>query len=154
MKLSDSTILVTIAVITGIGALLTLIGLATPKWSKGGYGLWNCNDVCSSSAAALTILALLFLVISVVLLVTLVIHLFPRKLRIIPLGLLVIATLSLLAAKASYLHHFRLIGYSFKLIVAAHTFTFVASVLLAFWLGRTMNDKAATNITRITVPSA
>ena len=106
MKLSDSTILVTIAVITGIGALLTLIGLATPKWSKDGYGLWNCNDVCSSSAAALTILALLFLVISVVLLVTLVIQLFPRKLHVIPLGLLVIATLSLLAAKASYLHHF------------------------------------------------
>lgn len=148
MKLSESTIVAITAAITGIAALFALIGLTTPKWIlRPGHGLWNCNNVCAPTTAALTILALLFLVIGFVLLIMHLIRLFPQKLRMIPLGLLVIATL-FLAATASYLRHFRITGYSFELIVTAHAFAFLASILLAFWYGTTMNGHAVTTTTR------
>jgi hypothetical protein len=151
MKLSESTILATTTIITGVAALCALIGLTTPKWLKTGYGLWNCNDVCSPSTAALVIVALLLLVASVVFLLILLIRLFPRNLRIIPLGLIIIATIFLLSATASYLHHFGIVGYSFELIVTAHAFAFFASVLLAFWFGTTISEKPVTTITRSTM---
>jgi hypothetical protein len=153
MKLSDSTILTTATVISGFAGLFALIGLTTPKWLRRGYGLWNCNNVCSSSAAALAILGLLFLTISVVLLIILLMRLLPRKLRSLPLGLLVVGTLFLLAATASYLRHFNVTDYSFELMVTAHAFSFLASVLLAFWLGTTTDGKAVMGITRPVVPT-
>ena len=153
MQLSESTILATTTVITGVAALFALIGLTTPKWLKTGHGLWNCNNVCSPTTAVLTILALLFLVIGFVLLVMHLIRLFPRKLRMIPLVLLVIATLFLLIATANYLRRFGVIGYSFELIVTAHAFAFLASVLLAFWFGTTMNGKTVTSTIRSAVQS-
>ncbi len=151
MKLSESTILATTTVLTSFAALFALIGLTTPKWLRDGYGLWNCNDVCSPSAATLTILALLLLVTSVVLLIILLIRLFPRNLRIIPLGLVIIATLFLLIAKASYLRRFEVVGYSYELVVTAHAFAFFASVLLAFWFGTTINGKVVVDPTRVAV---
>jgi hypothetical protein len=153
MKLSESTILATTTTITGVAALFALIGLTTPKWLRTGYGLWNCNNVCSPSTAVLTILALLFLVAAFVLLVAHLVRLFPRKFRIIPLGLLIIATLFLLIATASYLRRFRVTGYSFELTVTAHAFAFFASVLLAFWFGTTMNGKAVTSTPRSIIQS-
>jgi membrane associated rhomboid family serine protease len=163
MKLSESTILATTTFFTSVAALFTLIGLTTPKWLTRGYGLWNCNEVCSPSAAVLSILALLLLATSVILLVILLLRLFPQNLRIIPLCLIFTATLFLLIATASYLRHFNLVGYSFQLMVTAHAFGFIGSVLLAFWFGTTMNGKAATTTTTtrtvassptIVVPSA
>ncbi|CAF1603191.1 unnamed protein product [Rotaria magnacalcarata] len=154
MKLSDATILTTATFITSIGALLTLIGLTTPRWLKNGYGLWNCRNVCSPSAATLTVLALIFLVISIVLLIVILVRLLPDKLRLIPLGLLVTATLFLIIATARYLRRFGIIDYSFELITTAHAFAFVASVLLAFWLGTKMNENSIRNTTRSTIPSS
>jgi len=153
MKLSESTTLVITTIITSFAALFALIGLTTRKWLITGYGLWNCNDVCSPLTATLTIVALLSLVASVVLLVLFLIHLFPRNLRVIPLGLLILATLFLLIATASYLRHFQVIGYSFELIVTAHSFAFFATILLAFWFGTTINEKPITNTLRTTIPA-
>lgn len=150
MKLSETTILTISSIITGVAALFALIGLTTPKWLRTGYGLWNCNDACSPASAALSIIALLLLVTSLVLLVILVIHLFPRKFRVIPVGLMFIATLFLLIATATYLRRFAIIGYSFELIVTAHAFAYIASVLLAFWFGTTINEKSITNTTTTT----
>ena len=144
MRIGESTILVLTAVITGVAALLALVGLTTPKWLKSGQGLWNCSSVCSTLSATLTILALLFLVISVVLLIILFIRLLPRTFRFIPFGLVVIATLLLLIATANYLRKFQVVGYSYELIVTAHAFAFIASVLLAFWFGTTVNEASTT----------
>lgn len=144
MRISESTILVLTSVITGVAALFNLIGLTTPKWLKNGYGLWNCKDVCSTSTAILTIVALFFLVTSVVLLIILFLRLFPRNFRFLPFGLVTTATLFLLIATANYLRHFQVVGYSYELIVTAHAFAFVASVLLAFWFGTTMNGMTTT----------
>jgi len=152
MKISQSTTLVITTIITSVAALFALIGLTTPKWIKPGYGLWNCENVCSPSTAILTIVALLSLVASVILLVMFLIHLFPRNLRFIPLGLLIIATLFLIIATATYLRHFQIIGYSFELIITAHAFAFFASVLFAFWFGTTINQKPVTNTPRTTIP--
>ena len=153
MKLSESTTLIITTIITSVAALFALIGLTTPKWIRSGYGLWNCDNVCSPATAALTIIALLSLVVSVVLLVMFLINLFPRNLRFIPLGLLIIATLFLLIATATYLRHFQLIGYSLELIITAHAFAFLATVLLAFWFGTTISQKPVTNIPRTTIPA-
>jgi len=153
MKISQSTTLIITTIITSFAALFALIGLTTSKWIKSGYGLWNCENVCSPSTAILTIIALLSLVASVILLVMFLIDLFPRDLRFIPLGLLIIATLFLIIATATYLRHFQLIGYSFELIITAHAFAFFASVLLAFWFGTTINQKPITNTPRTTIPA-
>jgi hypothetical protein len=153
MKLSESTTLVITTILTSVAALFALIGLTTPKWITLGYGLWNCHDVCSLPTAALTIIALLSLVVSIILLVMFLINLFPRNLRFIPLGLLIIATLFLLIATTTYLRHFQRIGYSFELIITANAFAFFASVLLAFWFGTTINEKRVTNMPRTTIPA-
>ncbi|CAF1303099.1 unnamed protein product [Adineta steineri] len=150
MKLSDSTILTVTTIGAALAALFALIGLTTPKWLRTGYGLWNCNNVCSTPTAVLTVLALIFLVISSILLIILLMRLFPRKLRFIPLGFLIIATLFLLISTATYLRQFRVVGYSFELIVTAHAFAFLASVLLAFWYGTTVSDKPAIRSTVLT----
>ena len=152
IKLGESTILIVITIIAGVAALFTLIGLATPKWLSNGFGLWNCKHVCSTSTATLTILALLFLVAAVVLLVLLLLRLFSRSFRILPVALLFIATLFLLISTANYLRHFGLVGYSYELVVTAHALAFIASMILAFWFGTTMNDSGPAITTRPSIP--
>jgi hypothetical protein len=151
MKLSESTILATTAVLTGIAAIFALIGLTTPKWLTDGHGLWNCNEVCSVASAALSILALLLLGTSAILLVILLLRLFPRNLRVVPLCLVIISALFLLIATTNYLRQFGFIDYSFQLMMTAHALAFIVSVLLAFWFGTTMNGKVATTTTRVTL---
>ena len=141
IKLSESTILIGTTIITSVAALFTLIGLATPKWLKSeGLGLWNCHRVCSTSTATLTILALLFLVAAVIFLVILILRSLPRSFRILPVILLFMATLFLLISPAIYLRRFHKVGYSYELIVTAHAFAFIGSVVLAFWLGTTVDE--------------
>ncbi|CAF0845654.1 unnamed protein product [Rotaria sp. Silwood1] len=154
MKLIESIVLAAVIIITSIGVLFTLIGLTTPNWSRTGYGLWDCNHVCSKPTAIFAILALICLVISIIILVTLFLRIFPEKLRPLPLGLLIIASFFLLSSTGSYLRRFRLVGYSFELIDTAHAFAFLASVLLAFWFGITMNERVATNTMRSTTSSS
>lgn len=153
-KLSESTILVGTSFITGIGALLALIGLATPYWLVRRYGLWNCNNICSPTAATLTILAFIFLAVSFILLVFLLLRVFPKKLSWIPLVLLIFAALFLVSATSRYLQRFQIIGYSFELIVTAQTFAFLASILLAFWFGITMSEVPIARTTTTTIPSS
>jgi hypothetical protein len=144
MKLTGSTILATSAVITGIAVIFAIIGLATPKWLTTGHGLWNCPRVCSLSAAALAIIGLLLLIASIILIIVHFIRSLPQKFRVLPLVLLIVATLFLLATTASYLRQMGITDYSFELMVTAHVFAFLASVLLAFWFGTTMHGNAVT----------
>lgn len=150
MKLRESHLLLIATIIGGLAAIFTLIGLTTPKWLSDGFGLWNCKHVCSPAAATLSILALFMLVASVIFLILILNRLFPRSLRFLPFSLAAIATLFLLAATASYLRHLHRVGYSFELMVTAHTFALITTVLLAFWYGRTLEDKPAT----LSVPTA
>ena len=148
MKLIESVILITATVLATLAALFTLIGLTTPRWLRYGIGLWNCNNICSSWAATLTILAFICLIVGVASLILFVIRLLPNVLRSLPVILLVVATLFLLTAKASYLRKLRVVGYSYDLMVAAHGFAFIASTLLAFWLGQTLNEKPSVTTPR------
>ena len=141
IKLSQTKVLILAAIISGLAALFTLIGLTTPKWLSRGVGLWNCNEVCSVPAATLTILALLLIVISCILLILILAQLFSRALRFLPLLLMTVATVLLLAAMASYLRYLGVSGYSFELMITAHTFSFLVAILLAFWFGRDLEDK-------------
>lgn len=154
MKLRESTLLLIATIIAGLASLFTLIGLTTPKWTRDGYGLWNCRNVCSPAAATLTILALFLLVTSVILLILLLNHLLPRFLRFLPCSLVAIAALFLLAAMTSYLRQLRRIGYSFELMTTAHAFALLTSMVLAFWYGRTLEDKPAKTTTVPTINAA
>jgi len=154
MKLNESTILTTTVIIVTIAVIFTLIGIATPKWLKTGHGLWNCNHVCSSSAAALAIIGLLLLIASIIFMIILLIHLLPRNFRSLPLGLLILATLFLLAATASYLRQLNYTAYSYELMITAHVLAFLASVLLAFWFGTTMHASATTDTTKSVTSSS
>lgn len=141
VKMSQSKILLVSAFVCGFAALFTLIGLTTPKWVTRGFGLWNCNSVCSTSAAALTIIALFFAVISSISVILILAQMFPRFLRFLPVVLMSITTIFLIAAIATYLRSFASTGYSFELIIVALCFSFLASTLLAFWFGRVLEDK-------------
>jgi hypothetical protein len=154
MKLTESTVLTTIAVIASVAVIFAFIGIATPKWLNSGRGLWNCNRVCSSSAAALAIIGLLLLITSIIFMIILIIHLLPRKFRSLPLGLLILATLFLMATTTSYLRQLNYIAYSYELMVTAHAFAFLASVLLAFWFGTTLYGSPVTGTTRPVIPSS
>ena len=155
MSLKESALLVAAAVVTGIAIVFAAVGLATPRWLADGTGLWNCDRVCSTTGAALAIIGLSFLTASIISMIILLIRLSPRKLRFLPLALLILATLFLLATTAGYLRSLEKIGYSFELMVVAHAMAFLASVLLAFWLGTTVNGSPLSG-TKISViaPSA
>jgi hypothetical protein len=142
IKLSESTILLVVVIIAAIAGLFTLIGLTTPRWLKVGVGLWNCNRVCSSSAAVLSILALCLVVISTILFILMLIGLFSRRFRLLPFSLLIIATFCLLITTTSYLRHTQIIGFSFELMVTAHGLTLLASLILAVWYGTTLDESS------------
>lgn len=145
MKLRETILLIISTILTSVAALFALIGLTTPKWSRTGYGLWNCNDNCPTSSATFSIIALFLLVASVILLIILILRLLPQKFRLLPIGLIFIATLFLLISTATYLRYYSLVGYSFELMITAHAFAFITSILLAFWFGTTIHDKPITN---------
>ncbi|CAF1364769.1 unnamed protein product [Didymodactylos carnosus] len=134
MKISETILLLIIALISAIAALLCVIGLATPNWAWSSltwYGLW-CTG-CSHTSGALAIIAFLLLLISVVLLILLAIKILPNGINFLPFIILFIASIFSLASFASY--YVNSSYYSYNLVVAAHFFTYTSAVLLAFWLG-------------------
>jgi hypothetical protein len=153
MRLSESTLLIVAAAITSIAGLFDLIGLTTPKWLRSGVGLWNCDRVCSNGAAALVILALILMIIALIFLVLHLVRQLPRLMHAVPFVALLVANFFLIVAKATYLRDLRIVGYSYELIVTSHVFVLVATVITAFWFGRTMADKPTISISRTTVAS-
>lgn len=154
MSIKESLLLVASAVVAAIAIAFAAVGLATPRWLDDGRGLWNCDSVCTTTGAVLAIMGLAFLTVSLLSMIILLVGLLPHRFRLIPLVLLILATVFLLATPAGYLRSLGKIGYSFELMVVAHALAYLASVLLAFWLGTTMYGSSVTGPVKSVVAPA
>ena len=132
MRISGRILVVGAIVITLVSALFCIIGLATKGWTAVGGGLF-C-DVCYKPPAALSIISFILLIVSIIGLILLMLDVLNGVLRYIPIIILFIATFFLLATFTSYVE--RGLGYSFKLMVVAHFFSYVALAVTAYWLGQ------------------
>jgi hypothetical protein len=139
MQISETILLIIVAVTTAISALFCIIALATPNWMLS-LGLY-CSG-CSQPSSGLSIVAFILLVLATVLIFLFVCRILPNSLRVISLLVLFVASIFTLASFASYYNS--LSGYSYKLMVVAHFFCYVAAIIAAFWLG----GSYVTSITR------
>jgi hypothetical protein len=136
---SEFFILFITIITTGFSTLFCIIGFLTPGWHFDEYRNLFC-DRCPKSPNILAVISIILLVICLLLLILLVAGIIDQQqvniMRFIIPSLLLISTIFLLATLTSYLHfvepnH----GYSYYLILVAFIFTYLASLLSAFWLG-------------------
>ena len=130
MHITETTLLIAITAVTVASTVFGLVSLATPRWSTF-FGLF-CQD-CSSVTAGLSIAACLLLIAAVLVLILMATRILVRSLRWLACLTLFLGTIFTLAAYASYFDVYA--GYSFKLMVVAHFLSYVASLLVSFWLG-------------------
>ena len=130
MQISETVLLFASAIVTVVSGLFCLISLATPRWNIL-TGLF-CTG-CSSPSAGLSIVALISLMLTAVVLALFALKKLPKSIRALALGMLFLATIFTLSAHAAYFEVFT--GYSYKLMVFAHFLCYLASLLVAFWLG-------------------
>jgi hypothetical protein len=130
MQISERVLLIVAAIITAISALFCIIALATPRWTTT-YGLY-CSS-CSTPSSGLSIVAFILLIAALLVLLLFICRFLPKSTRILALIVLFLGNIFTLASYASYFD--ALAGYSYKLMVVAHFFCYIASLLTAFWLG-------------------
>ncbi|CAF2591051.1 unnamed protein product [Rotaria sp. Silwood2] len=130
MQINETILLIITTVITAISALFCIISLATSRWAVI-YGLF-CTG-CPTTSAALSIIAFILLMIAIIVLILLIIRLLPKPIRILSFIVLFLGTIFTLASYAAYFDAGT--GYSYKLMVVSHFLCYVASLLIAFWLG-------------------
>ncbi|CAF0963028.1 unnamed protein product [Rotaria sordida] len=131
MQISETILLIITAVVTAISALFCIISLATSRWTLT-YGLF-CSGCPTATPAGLSIVAFILLIAAIVILLLLICRLLPKAIRILSFIILFLGTIFTLASYAAYFH--AATGYSYKLMVVAHFLCYVASLLVAFWLG-------------------
>ncbi|UJR09063.1 hypothetical protein I4U23_013311 [Adineta vaga] len=142
MRVSGRLLVASVIIITVISTLFCIIGLATKGWSQPtgtDYSGLFC-DGCYKAPAALSIIAFILLIVSLITLVLLMFDRFHGVLRYVPMIILFVASFFLLATFTSYVE--RGLGYSFDLLVVAHFASYVALIVLAYWLGQ--SDAATT----------
>ncbi|CAF0771927.1 unnamed protein product [Adineta ricciae] len=141
MQITEKILLLITAAITTIAALFCVISLSTSGWPAiGSIGLF-CRG-CPSTPAGLSIIAFILLIIAIVVLILFVLNVLPKLLRSVAFGVLFLATIFTLSAYTSFVDP--AVGYSFKLMVTAHFFTYVASFFTAFWLGGSYATRVVT----------
>lgn len=139
MPISEKILLIITAAITAISALFCVISLATPNWTGSvlgvSYGLY-CTG-CPTASGGLAIVGFILLIAATVIVVLFIFGVLPKSVRVIALLVLFIASIFTLATFAAYVNASS--GYSYKLMVVAHFFCYVASLIAAFWLGGSYN---------------
>ena len=130
MQISEVILLVVTAVVTALSALFCIISLATSSWA-GGLGLF-CT-VCPSSSGGLAVVAFIFLLAAILVHLLFACRILPKSLRLLALFTLFAACIFTLSSYATYFN--ALTGYSYRLMVVAHVFSYIASLLTVFWLG-------------------
>ncbi|UJR20140.1 hypothetical protein I4U23_023272 [Adineta vaga] len=118
-----------------IALLFTILAVALPGWN-GRSILKNCSTCLSTTVLSFIAMFLIFLGILLTVLFALrLITSFSDTIRISAVILLTLAGIFIVAAYVSIGRHDPT-NYSYYLMVTAGIFTFVSSVLAAFWLGR------------------
>jgi hypothetical protein len=133
MRISGRIVVLTVIIITAVSTLFCIIGLATKNWSNGSL---FCNG-CPRTPAALGVISVILLIVSVIALVLQMFDFLKGPLRYVPIVLLFIATIFLLGTFGAYFGaYFGTWSSSYNLIVAAHFFAYIALTLQAYWLGQ------------------
>ena len=130
MQISETILLIVIALITGISALFCIISLATPRWSLT-QGLY-CDN-CSQPASGLAIVAFILLIVALVIICLFIARILPNSVRALGVIVVFLGVIFTLSAFASYFKDWS--GYSYKLMVVSNFFCVVATVMAGFWLG-------------------
>ena len=139
MQISEKILLIIASIITAISALFCVIALATPRWTIA-FGLY-CSS-CPTPPAGLSIVAFILLIAALVVLGLFICGVLPTSTRILALLILFLGQIFTLASYASYFDS--VAGYSYKLMVTANFLCYIASLIVAFWLG----GSYATSITQ------
>jgi hypothetical protein len=131
IQLTQKHILFILGGITIAAELFCLISIVTKEWTMF-YKELFCSE-CPKAAGPLSIIALLILLSAIVLIILLAIDKLPAMFRASIFGALLLGTIFTLAAYTSVTDQYT--GFSFKLMIVAHFFCYMASQLAAFWLG-------------------
>ncbi|CAF0772032.1 unnamed protein product [Adineta steineri] len=132
MRVSGRILVLSAVIITVISALFCIIGLSTKGWLGGTTGLFY--DGAYKPPAALSVISFILLIVSIIALALQIFDILNGTLRYIPILILFVATFFLLASFSSAAE--RAFGYSYKLMVVAHFFSYVALAITAYWLGQ------------------
>jgi len=124
---NERMILIFILAIISVATLLCIVGLATPGWN--GHNVFSVATL----SIALSIISVVLLIVSVVMggiiLSGIIQH---KRLPFIFISLLIISSIFILAALTSPFSS--IYNYSYSLMVAAFTFTYLSSIIATYWL--------------------
>lgn len=123
-------------IIALVALIFTIISVAAPGWD-GRSVLKNCGSYCLGTTV-LSFIAIFLLVlgiISTVLFAKGLITSFSSTIKMSAVIFLALAGVAIVAAYASYGTH-RPNNYSYYLMITSGIFTFISSIIVAFWLGR------------------
>jgi hypothetical protein len=122
-------------IIACVALLFAIISIASSGWS-GRNLMKNCNGCLGTTILAfLGILFLILGIISTILFAKRLITSFSTGIKVSGVLLLALAGIFIVAAYTSFNHHTPN-NYSYYLMVTAGVFTFISSIIVAFWLGR------------------
>ena len=121
-----------------LALLFAIISLATSGWN-GRNLMKNCSDCLSTTILVfLAIVCLVLGIVSIILFARRLITSFSTAIKVSGVLLLALAGIFIVAAYASYGRHVTN-QYGYYLMITAGIFTFISSILAAFWLGRNWN---------------
>jgi len=124
---NERMILIFILIIISVGILLSLIGLATPGWN--GHSIFSLTKLPAILAITSVLLLIVCIVIIGIILSGSIIH---QRLPFIFVSILVVSSLIMLGAFSSFFYS--ITNYSYSLMVAAFTFTYLSSIIATYWL--------------------
>jgi hypothetical protein len=123
----DRMILMFILTIISVATILCLIALTTPGWN--GHSVFSLAGL----SAGLCILSLVLLIVCAVMAgIILSGIIVNERLPLIFISLLIISSIFMLAAFTSFFSS--IYNYSYSLMVAAFTFTYLSSIIATYWL--------------------
>ena len=119
-----------------VALLFVIISIAAPGWN-GRSLLKNCGSGCLGTTilAFIAIFCIVLGIIFTVLFAKRLITSFSTVIKVSSVFLLALGAIFIVAAYMAYLGHSPN-NYSFYLMVTAGVFTFISSIMVAFWLGR------------------
>ena len=131
--------LLTTVFLTVFAAIFTIIGVATDSWpdSTGGLFVRGKTDRNYTAAGVLLILAILMLVPASVLVTGFFLRLINTtadRLKALILFLIFVAGIFIVTAYSRTIHNR---WYSYHITVTAGALTFISTIFLTYWIGRT-----------------
>lgn len=136
---NERSVLIFILLIISVGIVLCLSGLATPGWNG------HCVFTVATVSGVLTIISVLLLIVCFIMVGIIlsgaIVH---QCLPFVFLSILIISSVVMLAAFSSF--YTSISNYSYSLMVAAFTFTYLSSIIATYWLFGVRDSRKSTTI--------